>query len=341
MSRSSSTVCSKPSLSDPLRTVQPPRPAPVAMGLNFRWLVNASLLALPIAVTLGILFAIQTGREVAGKPPLFVDNGITKAQYCQRSYGIHPESIGLEYTLNPNQWGWTEGEPGGLCMNVTSFNNGTYATKSTAPEFSVTWEYPPGPITQPVHAFPNIKVESTVFPVRLRDLKSVDVDIEWTYGIGNRTTSSTDEDELDRNAVNTNVAIDMFLDSSKKRAKDSTKAAYELMVWLAAIGPATHPIGLPQGVMATEILNGVSFSLYVGRNSLKQNVLTWVASEPVEKFHGDLTPLLRRVLTGTGSFYPRDSDYIGYMGLGSEAYHANTPVTFHVSELAMDVKASS
>lgn len=68
------------------------------MGLNLRWIVNASLLAFPIAVTLGVLMGIQTGRKAAGKPPLWVDNGITKSQYCQKSYGITPASIGLEYT---------------------------------------------------------------------------------------------------------------------------------------------------------------------------------------------------------------------------------------------------
>lgn len=70
-------------------------------------------------------------------------------------------------------------------------------------------------------------------------------------------------------------------------------------------------------------------------------MLTWVASETVEKFHGDLTPLVRRVLAGTGSYYPTESDYIGYMGLGSEAYHANTAVTFHVPQLAIDVQTRS
>lgn len=112
-----------------------------------------------------------------------------------------------------------------------------------------------------MHAFPNIKIDSTVFPVRLSDLESVHVDVEWTYGLGNRTASSTDEDELALYNVNTNVALDMFLDSDKKTARDSRKARYELMVWLAAIGAATHPIGLPRGAMATEVLDGVA--LYV------------------------------------------------------------------------------
>lgn len=64
----------------------------------FRWLVNIGLLALPIAVTLGVLFGIQSHRTATGQPPMFVDNGISKDRYCQTSYGIHPLSKGQEYT---------------------------------------------------------------------------------------------------------------------------------------------------------------------------------------------------------------------------------------------------
>lgn len=83
-------------------------------------------------------------------------NGITISQYCQASYGVSPPSKGLEYTckwdllgaqenphlqtcrqpppllisgiltdrppaVNPNQWGWTEGEEGGLCLDVRTY----------------------------------------------------------------------------------------------------------------------------------------------------------------------------------------------------------------------------
>lgn len=308
--------------------------------LNFRWLINVALLALPIAITLGVLFSIQTHRKSEGKPPLWTDNGITEETYCQRAFGIHPESKGQEYTLNPNQWGWKEGDEGSLCMNVTSFNNQTYATKTTAPEFSVTWEYPPGPESAPVHAFPNIKVDGSVFPAALSNVKSISVDVEWTYGIGNDTASSTDESELKEHSVNANVAIDMFLDSDKKKAQDSTKASYEIMVWLAAIGPATQPLGLAAGAVTTQEVNGTTFSLYVEQNSLEQNVLTWVAENTTEKFHGDLEPLVARILEETGPRYPSASDYLGYMGLGSEALSADTTVTFHVPMLSIDIKAS-
>ena len=128
-------------------------------------------------------------------------------------------------------------------IQVTSFNNNTYATNTTAPEFSVTWKYPQGPETAPVHAFPNIKVDGGVLPIVLSDLSTLNLDIEWTYGVGKKPSASIDEQELTDNLVNTNVAIDMFVDSDKTKAQDSTKASYEVMVWLAFFGPATQPLG--------------------------------------------------------------------------------------------------
>ena len=79
------------------------------MGLlNFRWLVNFGLLVLPIAVTLGILLGLQKHRDDTGQPPLFTpppsptgapkNNKLTTHEYCQKSFGISPDTKGQEYT---------------------------------------------------------------------------------------------------------------------------------------------------------------------------------------------------------------------------------------------------
>ncbi|KAJ0135149.1 hypothetical protein CTA2_2374 [Colletotrichum tanaceti] len=96
--------------------------------LGFRWVVNFVLLAVPIGVTLGILMGLDAGRSANGDKPLFTqpdnpgtipkNNGITPMVSCDKAMGLHPLSKGQEYTLNPNQWGWTEGTDGALCMNV-------------------------------------------------------------------------------------------------------------------------------------------------------------------------------------------------------------------------------
>lgn len=334
------------------------------MGFSIRFIVNFILVAPPIAITLGVLFGLQAQRAATGGPPLFggpsdgdgdefaPDNGIKNNTYCQKAFGIHPDTKGQEYTLNPNQWGWDEGTPGWLCMNVTSFNNQTWATDTTAPEFSVTWEYPIGPQDAPVHAFPNIKVDGGVFPKALSAIKGVQLDFEWTMGVGNDTVAKTDVAALDKAAVNANVAMDMFLDADKDKALESDKAKYEIMVWFARIGGATHPIGLDDGAVAKEKVNGTDFSLYVGQNGNKQNVLTWVSDTTTDRFHGDLEPLIAAILkleanppaaaAGAAAVsYPSSSDFLGYLSLGTEAYSSSDSVTFHVPALSIDINTSA
>jgi hypothetical protein len=81
----------------------------------FRWIVNIGLLAIPIGTTIGVLLGIESHRQATGQGSLFggdngnsngngsgsgsgSNNGITKSQYCQKSYGILPPSKGEQYT---------------------------------------------------------------------------------------------------------------------------------------------------------------------------------------------------------------------------------------------------
>ena len=147
-----------------------------------------------------------------------------------------------------------------------------------------------------MHAFPNIKLDGSgsVFPAAINTIKSIPVDVEWTYGLGTKAANSTDVAALEAANVNTNVAIDMFLDPDMNSAQSTTQAKYEVMVWLCKIGAATQPIGYPNAV-ATESVNGTVFNLYFGQNSLQQYVLTWMATTSVENFIGDIQPLLTKV----------------------------------------------
>ncbi|KAF5003422.1 hypothetical protein FDECE_10019 [Fusarium decemcellulare] len=328
--------------------------------MTLRFFVNFGLLALPIAITLGILLGLEAHREATGGPPLFKpepdptkpkkNNDVLTEQYCQKSFGVHPESDGQEYTLNPNQWGWDEGDKGSLCLYVDVHNNNSYATKTTAPKWSVVWQYPRGPETAPVHAFPNVKVDGDVFPVKLNGIESIEVDFEWTYAVGNKSAkgskpaTKTDLTELADHEFNANVAMDMFLDSDKEKSKGSEDATHEIMVWFAAIGASTQPIGYNGGAspVATKKVNGTEFKLYVGTNDeTKQKVLTWYVDDPVEKFKGDLAPLVNEILSMDDSDYPSPSDYLGYMSWGTEAYSVNTTVTFDVPSLSIDITKSA
>lgn len=81
-------------------------------------------------------------------------------------------------------------------------------------------------------------------------------------------------------------------------------------------------------------------NLYYGQNALlQQTVLTWVATSPNPAFVADIAPLI----TGLSQFpipnndYPQNNVYLGYMGLGSEAYWSNQNVTFSVPKLSFDI----
>ncbi|PNY23766.1 Endoglucanase-1 [Tolypocladium capitatum] len=309
----------------------------------FRWLVNFGFLALPIAATIGILLGIQSQREASGQPPLFVpklDNKVVETTYCQKSFGVHPETKGQEYTLNPNQWGWTQGDAGFLCMNVTTFNNQTYATNTTAPEWKIFWQYPQATGDgNNVHAFSNIMVDGGVFPAGLKSVSKIGIDVTWTMRTDN-DTGPADAVALAAANVNANVAIDMFMDSDKSKAGDSAKATYEVMVWFAAYGGSTHTVGQDVGVVATLNLNGTTFDLYYGVNLNKQNVLTWKATAPAQDFHGDLRPLIDEIFKLGRTGYPTEADYLGYFSFGSETYFSDKPVTFSVPSLSVDVRTN-
>ena len=137
--------------------------------------------------------------------------------------------------------------------------------------------------------------------------------------------------------INTNVAIDIFLDSDSGNAQDTGKAKYEIMVWLATFGAATQPIGLEDGVRDSVILSdGNTYNLYYGTNKVtNQIVLTWSAATPITNFNADIAPLLQRDVSTLGG--PSSSDYMGYMALGSEVLNSNVNVTLSVPTLEMDV----
>lgn len=120
----------------------------------------------------------------------------------------------------------------------------------------VSWQYPQGPPSNPVHAFPNIQVDTKVLPATINSISKVDIDLEWSYGIGNETTTASTLADLTADNLNTNVAIDMFIDSDKTTAQNPAKAKYELMVWFAAYGSATQPIGFGPVPVSTKTLDG-------------------------------------------------------------------------------------
>ena len=226
---------------------------------------------------------------------------------------------------------------------MTTHGNGSYDTSTSAPQFSITWQYPQGPPTQPVHAFPNIKIdEEGVFPVKISSITNIDVDAEWMYSVGDAEQviegAALDTGAMAAAGANTNVAIDMFLDSDASKSTSTENAKYEVMVWLATFGAATQPIGLDEGARMTATIGGTVFNLYYGQNGLGQMVLTWAAATPVTNFVGNIGMLLQQDFTAFNG--PSGNDYLGYVAFGSEALSAVSNVTLSVPKLSMQVKST-
>lgn len=92
-----------------------------------------------------------------------------------------------------------------------------------------------------------------VLPITLDKMTAINLDLRWTYGVGNTPAPSTSQTALAASSLNANVAIDMFFDPDSTTAQNSGVAKFEVMVWFAQIGPATQPIGTP---VTTRSLNG-------------------------------------------------------------------------------------
>ncbi|KAJ5899617.1 hypothetical protein N7495_004361 [Penicillium taxi] len=345
------------------------------MALVLRLLVNAGLLAIPIGATVGALVGIDAHRAATGQSPLFSgesdssgsgsgsgsnggsgsdstgggsgggtptisDGGkVTTKPYCDLSYGITPPTHGDSFTFNPNQWGVTSTSVGELCLNVTTFSNETYATDSTVPAWSVTWQYDQGLSTAPVHAFPNVMVDD-IFPISLDSMQEINFDVEWTYGAGNDAADTIDETSLTAVNLNANVAIDMFFDSDKTTSQNSTSAKFEVMVWFATFGTSTDVIGHDDGIKKTMKLNNTTFNLYGGQNTAtNQWVYTWKTAETTGTFSDDIYPLIEYLYTETGDDYPTKSDYMGVFQFGTEAFYSASNVTFNVPSMSIDIKS--
>ncbi|QDS67696.1 hypothetical protein FKW77_005447 [Venturia effusa] len=305
-------------------------------------LFSGGLLLLPVAVTVGIYVGLNV-QEIfhsgfkgsygipSGSGPLVPTSGTTT--YCQKSIGITPQN--KRYTYNPNQWGLSDSEASAMCMNITTSDSVSAASVLAAP-WTATWQYPQGPSDAPVHAFPNAQLDISSLPIQLSSFTSLELDVDWHYGVGNDNTTVSTSTELATNNLNANVCVDMFFGPTASESEGTTTATYEVMVWLGQYGAATQPIGLATGPLQSVSVNGTVFNLYYGLNGLQQKVFTWLATQNTTRFVGDIGPLLNNLATSQG---PQKSEYLGYVAFGTEALYAPTNMTFTVNELSMTLNS--
>lgn len=106
------------------------------------------------------------------------------------------------------------------------------------------------------------------------------------------------------------VAYDVFTSATSGGSN-----AYEIMIWLAAIGGA-GPISSTGSPVATTTIDGVSWKLYSGPNGAT-TVYSFVASSQATSFTGDLMNFFKYLETNQG--FP-SSQYLVSIGAGTEPF---------------------
>ncbi|KAG4429427.1 hypothetical protein IFR05_015090 [Cadophora sp. M221] len=239
-----------------------------------------------------------------------------------------------EFTFSNNAWG--KDDSGGSCLNVTQ----------NATTISTTWKWTNTTSLTSVHAFPNLLLNTLQqSPLPISNLTSLTAHVDWHMGPSTMYSSSTFEaDALREVNATANVAFDMFLDPQRARAGDTGMAGWEVMVWLASVGPS-YPIGYfdtPTTTASSSTtssrptckMGGVDFELFTGTNPHNQTVHTFVATHNTTHFTGDLASGIYYL--SDHNLLPRDT-YLGVVQFGTETFFADEYVTFTATGVGFDV----
>ena len=129
--------------------------------------------------------------------------------------------------------------------------------------WSATWEYLlQGPENRPVRAYPNVGLTTRdSIPAQLSDIYAFDIDVAWTYGSGSTISLTTDYAQLATDQLNANICVDMFIAQDESKSSSTTDADFEVMIWFGKIGLDVDPLGFPDGIVDTRIINETT--LYV------------------------------------------------------------------------------
>jgi len=187
------------------------------------------------------------------------------------------------YILYNNLWGEANGS-GSQCTTFDSLS-GTDIVWSTS------WSWSGG--SSDVKSYANVAIED--IGKQISSISSLKTTWDWSY-------SGSD--------IVADVAYDLFTSASS-----SGDAAYEIMIWLDALGGA-GPISSTGSTVATPTIAGVSWKLYSGANG-DTTVYSFVASSAQESFSGDLLDFFSYLESNEGF---STSQYLLSAGAGTEPF---------------------
>jgi len=194
------------------------------------------------------------------------------------------------YTVYQDLWGEANASSGSQCTTVSSDSSGTLVWSSS-------WTWAGG--SSDVKSYANAVV--TMSSQQISAITSIPTTWDWSY-------SGT--------SIVADVSYDMFTS-----ATSGGSDAYEIMVWLAALGGA-GPISSTGSAIATTTISGVTFKLWYGLNGSTE-VYSFVAESEATAFSGDLLLFFKYLESNEGF---SSSQYLLSIGAGTEAFTGTNAV---------------
>jgi len=207
------------------------------------------------------------------------------------------------YIVYQDLWGEAAATSGSQCTTVDSDSSAGVLVWSTA------WTWVGG--SSSVKSYANVVVTSSTAYKQISAISTIESTWKWSY-----TGTSIVAD----------VSYDIFTSATSGGAN-----AYEIMIWLAAIGGA-GPISSTGSAIATVTIDSVSFNLYSGPNG-DTTVYSFVAVTEATSFSGDLMNFLT-YLEENESF--SSSQYLASIGAGTEPF-TGTDAVFSTSAFSIVV----
>jgi xyloglucan-specific endo-beta-1,4-glucanase len=151
------------------------------------------------------------------------------------------------YTVYQDLWGEAAATSGSQCTTVDSDSSGTLV-------WSTAWTWEGG--SSSVKSYANAVVSTT--SQQISAISSIPTTWKWRSVPAPSPTKPSSHNSS--SYTGTSIVADIFTSATSGGAN-----AYEIMIWLAAIGGA-GPISSTGSAIATTTINGVTFKLYSGPN---------------------------------------------------------------------------
>ncbi|KAK3628342.1 hypothetical protein LTR56_017541 [Elasticomyces elasticus] len=215
------------------------------------------------------------------------------------------------YVISNDLWGEANGA-GSQCYTSNGVSDGSLS-------WGTTWSWANN--ANDVKSYANVILDFT--PTQLSGISSLMSSWDWSYT---------------GDSIVADVSYDLFTNS----VASTTSEEYEIMIWLGRLGTA-GPIassydasGNPVAVASTTVA-GHTFDLYKGTNGVQTATYSFLATENITSFSGDVNEFLT-YLVGSQGF--DSSQYLVSIGAGTEAFTGSNAV-FTTSSYSIAIEMGS